>query len=323
MQHTVALREQSLRTTFAVSKRLSSVDIRVFLAVADQGGISAAARYLGLQKSFVSRELAAFEREVGARLFQRTTRRLRLTDAGTILLAYARRAVEELDNAEAALASLGEAPRGVLRVTLPYAFLRIILAPHLAQFQAQYPDLRIAFDPNTRNLDLVQEGVDLAIRIGDIAPTTMVAKLLGHVPMVLVAAPAYVKKHGMPARPEELSDHCLIESGPSVETKIWTLEGDAIAQCEIPVSPRVAVAEPGVLLDLAVGGLGIAVAPLIYAEPLLASGSLVRILPAFRRGVRPIHVIYPSRQLVAPKLRIFVDFINDCWRATNFSGREI
>jgi len=306
-----------------VGKKLSSFDIRVFLAVADQGGISAAARHLGLQKSFVSREVAAFEREVGARLFQRTTRRLSLTDAGTILLAYARRAVEELDNAESALASLSEAPRGVLRVTLPYAFLRIILAPYFAQFQAHYPELRIAFDPNTRNLDLVQEGVDVAIRIGDIAPTTMVAKLLGHVPMVLVAAPGYIKKHGMPGGPEELSTHSLIESGPSVEARIWKLEGDGIPQHDVPVSPRVAVAEPGVLLDLAVGGLGIAVAPLIYAEPLLASGSLVRVLPALRRGVRPIHVIYPSRQLVTPKLRVFVDFVNDCWRATSFSGREI
>lgn len=89
------------------------------------------------------------------------------------------------------------------------------------------------------------------------------------------------------------------------------------------MAPRVAVAEPGVLLDLAVGGLGIAVAPLIYAEPLLAAGSLVRILPKLRRGLRPIHVIYPSRQLVTPKLRVFVDFVDDCWRAAGFSGREI
>ena len=238
-----------------------------------------------------------------------------------LLLAYARRAVEELDNAESALASLSEAPRGILRVTLPYAFLRIILAPHLAQFQARYPDLRMAFDPSTRNLDLVQEGIDVAIRIGDIAPTTMVAKLLGYVPMVLVAAPDYIRTKGCPARPEELAAHCLIESGPSVETKIWKLEGDGIAPLDVPVSPRVAVAEPGVLLDLAVGGLGIAVAPLIYAGPLLACGSLVRVLPALRRGMRPIHVIYPSRKLVTPKLRIFVDFVDDCWRATRFSGR--
>lgn len=302
-----------------MAKKLSNVDVRLFVAVADQGGISAAARHLGLQKSFVSREVAALEREVGARLFQRTTRRLSLTDAGTILLAYARRAVEELDNAETALASLSETPRGVLRVTLPYAFLRIILAPHLAQFQAQFPDLRIAFDPNTRNLDLVQEGVDVAIRIGAITPTTMVAKLLGHVPMVLVASPGYATKHGLPGEAAELSRHCLIESGPSVETSVWRLEGDAIAPMDIPVAPRAAVAEPGVLLDLAVRGLGIAVAPLIYAEPLLASGSLVRVLPRLRRETRPVHVIYPSRQLVSPKLRVFVDFVGDCWRAASFS----
>lgn len=302
-----------------MGRKLSSFDVRLFLAVADQGGISAAARQLGLQKSFVSRELAAFERDVGARLFQRTTRRLSLTDAGTILLAYARRAVEELDNAESALASLSETPRGVLRVTLPYAFLRIILAPHLAEFQGRYPDLRIAFDPNTRNMDLVQEGVDVAIRIGDIVPTTMVAKPLGRVPMVLVASPGYVRKHGSPAGPEELSRHCLIESGPSVETKTWKLESDGVPPIEVPVAPRVAVAEPGVLLDLAVGALGIAVAPLIYAEPFIASGSLVHVLPALRRGTRPIHVIYPSRQLMTPKLRSFVDFVDDCWRSTNFS----
>lgn len=305
-----------------MEKKLSSFDIRLFLAVADQGGISAAARHLGLQKSFVSREIAAFERQVGARLFQRSTRRVTLTDAGTILLAYARRAVEELDNAESALASLSETPRGVLRVTLPYAFLRIILAPHLPAFQAQYPDLRIAFDPNTRNLDLIQEGVDVAIRIGDVAPTTLVARLLGHVPMVLVASPDYLKKQGLPRAAGELSGHCLIESGPSVETRSWRLEGDGVTPIEVPVSPRVAIAEPGVLLDLAARGLGIAVAPLIYAEPFLAAGTLALVLPGIRRGSRPIHVIYPSRQFVTPKLRVFIDFVGECWRAMEFSGRE-
>jgi DNA-binding transcriptional LysR family regulator len=168
--------------------KLSTLDLRMFAAVADLGGISAAARHLGRQKSTVSRDLALLEDRLGTRLVNRTTRHVSLTDAGELLAAHARRVVEEMEQAEAALSAMSDEPRGPLRLTAPYAFVRFVLAPQLAGFLARYPLIRLSIDPTTKVLDLVEEGLDLAIRIGDLPSSSLVARKLADVPLVLVAS---------------------------------------------------------------------------------------------------------------------------------------
>jgi DNA-binding transcriptional LysR family regulator len=295
--------------------KLSALDAQLFVAVADLGGISAAARQLGLQKSLVSRNLAALEARLGVRLVQRTTRKVSLTDAGQMLAGYARRVVEELDNAQAALESLSEAPRGELRVTAPYSFVRFVLTPYLATFEARHPGVRLSIDPTMRVLDLVQDGIDLAIRIGELPPSNQVARLLEVIPQVLVASPVYAQTQGLPAQPRELSRHSLIELGPDARVGQWKLYGPNEAPIEVPVAPRIAVADPALVLDLALQGAGIGVVPLRYAAPSLASGALLRVLPLHHRGKRPVHAVYPSRRLLTPKVRAFIDFTLECLAA--------
>lgn len=298
--------------------KLTALDLRTFAAIVDLGGISAAARKLGLQKSSVSRDLAALEARLGARLFQRTTRRIALTEAGEVLSAYAHRVVEELENAEAAVSALHDAPRGHLAVTAPYAFVRHILAPRLAAFHARFPDLRVSLVPTIRNLDLIEEGMDVAIRVGDLPSTSLIARRLAQTQVVLVASNHYARTHGLPLTPQQLNRHSLIDLRTTATESRWQMVGAAGEVVTCAVSPKLAIGEPSILLDLVEQGVGIGAVPYIYAADPITSGRIVRVLPGFHQGLRPIHAIYPSRRLLAPKVREFVDFTDQCLRGHSF-----
>jgi DNA-binding transcriptional LysR family regulator len=292
--------------------KLSTFDLRLFEAIVERGGISAAARQLGREKSTVSRDLAALEERLGVRLLHRTTRSVSPTEAGTILLAYARRVVEEIEHAEQALDALSDEPRGVLRVTAPYAIVRFVLAPRLQAFQDRYPDLSINLDSTTRVLDLVEQGIDVALRVGELPTSTLVARKLRDARVILVASPAYASARGLPSEPADLAGHRLIELGSAVDGREWKLFGPDGAAKSAPVTLRLAAADPGIVIDLALQGLGIACAPDLYGADPIAQGRLVRVLPGYDRGVRPVHAVYPSRRQLTPKVRAFVDFAAQC-----------
>lgn len=289
--------------------RFAANDLAIFAAIVDQGGVSAAARRLAMPKSSVSRALSALEEELGTRLLHRTTRQLSLTDAGTVLLGHARRIVEELDNAGAAVEALSDAPRGQLVVTAPYAIVRHRFAPRLAAFQARYPDLQLAIDPTIKVLDMVEAGIDVAIRIGELPDSSLVAKKLTDVPLVLVAAANWPGPR--PTDPEALSTLPVIDLAPRATATRWQLSGPT-GSVSVPVRPRLAIAEPSILLDLVEQGLGIGTAPALYAEPLIAAGRLRPVLPGWHRGTRPVHALYPSRKLLSPKVSAFIAFAADC-----------
>ena len=293
--------------------KLSALDMRAFAAIADLGGVSPAARQLGAAKSSVSRQLAALETRLGARLFERSTRRWRLTEAGETLAAYARRVDEEIGAAEAALEALSAAPRGRLVVSAPFSFVLKILNPRLAAFRALYPHVRLALVTEVRAADFFADGVDVAIRIGEVNGPNFVARRLGQAPLVLVAAPAYLAARGAPQKPADLSGHDLIElrtRGPGG----WTLTHETGEVAAVDAAPQLETPEPAVALDLALRGHGIAVAPLLYAAPGLEAGTLTRVLPQWRRGERAISAVYPSRAHLAPKLRVFIDFAAEAMR---------
>jgi DNA-binding transcriptional LysR family regulator len=289
--------------------KISTFDLRLFAAVVDHGGITAGARALNREKSTVSRELAALEERLGVRLLQRTTRSVSVTEAGEVFLAYARRVVEELENAERAIDSLSDEPRGLLRATVPYAFIRFVLAPRLQGFQDRYPELRIALDPTTRVVDLIEEGFDVAIRIGELPVSSLIARKLGTSEVVLVASKHYAKNHPLPQQLQDLKDHRLIDLSTNVSATEWQFISQDRHNMSLPVSPRMAIADPGVLLDMVVSDLGVGTIPMIYADAGIRSGALVRVLPDWSRGTRPVHAVYPSRRQLTPKVRVFLDFV--------------
>jgi DNA-binding transcriptional LysR family regulator len=299
--------------------KLSIPDLRMFAAVADLGGISAAARQLGRQKSTVSRDLTLLEERLGARLVNRTTRHLSLTDAGEVLAAHARRVVEEMEQAEAALSAMSDEPRGPLRLTAPYAIVRLVLAPHIPRFLARYPLIRLSIDPTTRVVDLVEEGIDLAIRTGELPFSSLVARKLADMPLILVASKAYAETTGLPETPAALLAHSLIDLQPGLTSRTWRLfEGGGTDGIETPVDPHMAIADPGIILDMVRQGAGIAPVPALYAASGLSSGALVHVLPGVTAGRRPIHALYPSRRLLAPKVRVFLDFAEACLKGLDW-----
>jgi DNA-binding transcriptional LysR family regulator len=290
---------------------LSSVDLRLFAAVAQTGGITAAARLLGLRKSAVSRDLMRLEETVGTRLLSRTTRKVSLTEAGRLLVAYADRVVEEMDAAAAALEAMREAPRGELRVSLPFAFARFVLIPELPRFRAAYPEVRLRLDASARIVDLVEEGFDAAIRVGELPISSLVARVLAASPLVLAASPGYLALRGRPAHPTDLDGHDLVDLAPNGPRDRWALtKAGAMAEAVL-VDPTLSVADPSLARDLVVEGLGIGVLPGLYLGSDLAAGRLCPVLPGWSLGAPPIHVVYPSRRSLPPKTRAFVDFVVD------------
>jgi len=289
--------------------KLSTADLRIFDAIADERGITAAARRLGLSKSAVSRELAAIEERLATRLVHRTTRRLSLTEAGQMLAPYARRIVAEMAEAEAAIEATRGAPRGSLRVSAPFSVLRFVLAPRLAEFRRRFPELRLALDASMLQVDLVQEGVDVAIRIGPLPSSSLVARRIALVPLVLVATPAYLAARGMPETPAALAGHDILNLRGDAAPETWRLEAEAGGTAEVTVVPAMAVHDPGLMLELCRQDLGIGPMPLLYAAEELRRGHLVRVLPGWRRALMPIHALYVSRRTLAPKVRAFVDFV--------------
>jgi len=286
----------------------------LFATIVDEGGLSAAARRLGVSKSSVSRELAGLESRLGLRLLQRTTRRLALTEAGELMLDHARRVADEIADAEAAIETLRAAPCGQLNITAPFAVVRFVLAPRLPAFLAAHPGLALAFVPTIDNLDLIESRIDVAIRIGALPDSSLVARRLIETPLILAAAPEYLAARGMPAEPDDLATHDVVLLGNRADPGRWALECAADGRVhETMVAPRLAINEPSVVLDLVRGGLGIGVLPMIYARAEIEAGRLVRVLPGWRRGARPIHALYPSRQQLTPKVRAFVDFAAACF----------
>ena len=302
--------------------KVSALDLRIFAVLVELGGFSAAARKLGQPKSTLSRQLAALETRLGARLFERSTRRLRLTESGEVLAAYARRIGEEIDNAEAALESLRERPRGLLVVSAPHSFVMHVLAPRLDLFRAACPEVRLSLIPTAQAADFFSDGVDLAIRVGEVGATSLIAKKLGEVPLIMVASPAYVARRGEPADPQELCAHSLIELRSRASPEGWTLTHETGAEAKVAVQPALATPEPAVALELAECGHGVAIAPRLYAAPKIAAGALLRVLPQWRRGERTIYAVYPSRRLLTPKLRAFLDFTAAAMQAVSRGERN-
>lgn len=286
-------------------------ELAAFVAVVEAGSFTAAADRLGAAKSAVSRRVSALEDRLGVQLMRRTTRRLNLTDTGRSFYEHSARILADLDEAEAAVLQEHGELRGTLRVALPLSFAVRHMSQPVAEFQRRHPRVRFDFDLNDRRVDLVQEGMDLAIRIGHLDDSTLIARRLFDARAVVCASPQYLAKHGTPRVPEDLESHrCLVYSNVATPGR-WRYRGPNDAEHEVDINVDTTATSGDFLRELAVQGRGIVLQPTFIACDSVCNGDLVPVLTDFEWPVTPAYAIYPPTRHLSYRVRAFIDFLAD------------
>jgi len=284
--------------------------LAIFVKVAERRSFVRAAADLGITQSGVSNAIKRLEDQVGTLLLVRTTRRVSLTEDGAAFFERCRQALAAIDEAERVLKRAQIKPTGTLRIDVPVAFGRIKLVPLLRAFQDAYPDVRLRLTFTDRYIDLIEEGVDVAVRFGALQDSSLIARRLTTTQFNAAAAPAYLAKHGKPRTPEDLIKHnCLaFASRDTRQTRHWrfTVEGK-----EITVEPRgtMSFSDGAALCEAAIDGCGIAQLHNYYLDTAFTRGTLVPILPGFKPAADPISLVYPQTRHLTPNVRAFVDFM--------------
>lgn len=292
------------------SKNLDPNDLVIFARVAELGSFSRAAERLAMPKSTVSRRVSELEQRVGERLLLRTTRRQTLTEFGQQLLEHARQVVAEVDAVHALSEHRQSAPGGRLRVSMPSDFANLLLVDVLAAFVQLHPGIQLELDLSPRRVDLLGEGFDLALRVGDLASDGLLAaRRLSELPTGLYASPSYLADHGNPRSPEELMQHRAVRlQAASGEPVSWTLtSGDARWEGLPP--GRVTANSPEFLIRILGAGAGIAAVPDDFAIEFVRNGTLQRVLPAWRLPSAVVSAVFPGRRLMPAKTRVFIDML--------------
>lgn len=294
-----------------------------FVAAADDRSFSAAARKLGLTPAAVSKSVARLEAGLGVRLFQRSTRSLSLTAEGERLYGQVSLPWTEIGNALAELRQGAGKPAGTLKLSLAPAVGRMVIVPLLEEFLRLYPDVVPDLYFENRQVDLIAEGFDVAIGGGIELTEGLIARELTRVRSVLAAAPSYLARSPAPATPDELVRHrgLLRRSIGTGRLMPWTLRNDAGGEVVAGVRPVAVLDDPEAIARAAACGMGVALLPMPHALPLLESGELVRVLPDWHAETRPLAIYYSSRKLVPAKVRVFVDFVVDRFRAQGHARR--
>jgi DNA-binding transcriptional LysR family regulator len=287
--------------------RLAS--IAAFNAVVEAGSFVRAAERLGTSTSTLSRQIAELEQHLGARLLNRTTRKLSLTEGGQAFYERAVQLLAELQEAEAVASSSAAAPRGTLRLTCSHAMGVQRIAPAIASFVARHPEVRFEVSVLDRIVDLVEEGYDLAIRIGRVGSDQLVARRLGAMRLLACAAPAYLETHGTPRKPADLADHAVLTYAYSPNPRVLRLTGRQGDHEDVRVSGPLHSNSGDLSVAAAVAGLGVAFEPDFMVESALATGELVRVLPGYESTPGEIWAVYPSRRHLSAKVRLFVDHL--------------
>jgi DNA-binding transcriptional LysR family regulator len=284
-------------------------EIVVFARVVETGSFTAAAQALGLPKSTVSRKIAQLEERLDARLLQRTTRKLSLTEIGKAYYERCQRIVSDIAAAEQLVADLQEAPRGLLRVTAPIDVGGVFLGSLVAEFVEKNAEIQVELVISDRVFDLVDERLDLAIRFGPLPDSTLVAKRLGTVTFLPVAGPSYVERRGSPATPDDLASHDLIAFMPVARMRTWTLVGPRGDRRDITHSARVVANSLFTVRDAVRAGGGVSLLPDFAIAKDLQNGRLVRVMPEWSGTAGELFAVYPSTRNLSPKLRAFLDFL--------------
>ncbi len=281
-------------------------DFDIFARVARTGNMSAAGREMGLSPAVVSKRISLLEERLGARLFQRTTRQLTLTETGE---GYFRRVIDILSlisEADDFVSRRNTNPRGQLKVTAPTSFSRFHLAPYLPEFLQTYPEIQLDLHLTDNFVDIIRDGFDLAIRIGELQDSSLVARKLSPDTRVIVAAPSYLEKHGTPKSLKDLDDHNCLSAGAQ---ESWSLEGPSGPQ-EVRVKGNIRSNSADLIREALIGGLGLGLRGTWEIGPELRAGKLKVVLPQYRGSTKmAIFAVYPSRDFMPAKVDVFLDFL--------------
>jgi DNA-binding transcriptional LysR family regulator len=283
--------------------------LQVFRHVADLNSFAEAGRRLGLSPAAISKNIAELEAHVGARLINRTTRRMSLTEEGRIYLEYVARGLDAFSEADQALCPIKTGPSGTLRVSAPMTVTLTRLSAAIPRFLSRYPELTLDLRLDDRRVDLIRDGFDLAIRGSDnLEDSSMIAKKLGSMPHVLCAAPSYFEAHGKPATPADLRSHNCVRFSLSGHADTWEFSKEGRTE-RVAIAARYSVTSSLAVRDALREGFGLSLMPYPYVENDLREGRLQSALEDWSTVETKLYAVYPSRQHLAPKIRVFLDFL--------------
>ena len=286
-------------------------DLYFFAAVVEHGGFSAAGRALGIPKSRLSKRVAQLEERLGVRLLQRTTRRFVVTEVGERFVIHCRAVLEEAQAAQDAVDELRAEPRGLVRLSCPVSLAQTVLAHVLPDFLAQYPKMQVRLMVSNRRVDVIGEGVDLALRVRSKLDTdaNLIMRSFGQTRTLLVASPSLLDNVGRPAKPDELAKLPALSMREHEGAQIWELLDASGKQVSVEVHARLICGEFAVLLESARRGMGVALLPEFVCAPAIANGELEVVLPEWSIPEGTMHFVYPSRRGMLPGVRALVDFL--------------
>ncbi|MBR0799785.1 LysR family transcriptional regulator [Bradyrhizobium jicamae] len=284
--------------------------MQAFVAVVDLQGFAPAARRLALSPSAVTRLIAALEERLGARLLQRTTRQVTLTDAGSRYLERARRILADVEEAEDAVEGERTRPEGRLVISAPFGFGRLHVSPVVSAYLKRYPDVGVDLRLSDHRINLVEDGVDLAVRIGHLPDSTLVARHVGEMRRIVVASPGYLKRRGEPGRPADLATHDTIVFGAMTAAPDWRFVEDG-REVRIAPSPRFTSNSSDAAIQYAEQDGGLTRVMFYQAAESLRAGRVRIVLAKFEQPAVPIHVVYPTTRLLSAKVRTFIDLVTE------------
>lgn len=286
-------------------------EMEAFIRVVDLGGFTDAARKMGVSKSAVSKHVSALEARLGARLLNRTTRRVSPTEIGLAYYDRASRVVADATEADAMASSMQSAPRGELRVSAPLSFGVRHMAPAIAAFLNEYPEVSARLSLDDRFVELVAEGFDLAIRVGALPDSSLKAKKLTETRMALIASPAYLHRMGRPESIDALAEHDLLHYSNLASGNVWRLRGPNGDERPIRAVGRLTVNNGDALLRAACDGLGVALSPAFICAEAVRDGRVVELLPDAAPAPLGVWAVHPAGRFPQPKLRVFIDFLTE------------
>ena len=282
-------------------------EMAIFVKVVEAQSFTGAANLLDLPKSTVSRKITQLEERLGVRLIQRTTRTLRLTETGTTYYERCSQIMGHIEDANITVTQMQEKPTGTLRITAPVLFGEYILSDLVSTFMKEHPQLDIEIVLSDTCIDLIQEGIDLAFRVGNLADSTLIARRLGQVQAIVCATPEYLERHGKPEHPSDLKDHRCVAMPSFTHWSFFGPEGEV----DVTIRPNLVINDFNAIQKSVLSGCGISAIPAILCADKIEEGKLVPLLCPWRFRKSDIHAVYPSNRHLATKVRTFVDYTFD------------
>jgi len=289
--------------------------MEVFRRVVEASSFSAVARETNMSQSTVSKHVAALEERLDAKLLNRSTRSLNLTEAGNEYYHYCVRILNDFNEAEASVGKGKIKPTGTLRLSASAAFGKVFIIPFMNDFLSRYPDIDCDLIFNDHYIDLVKEGIDLAIRVGPLSDSTLIARKIGMSARVVVASPGYLVEHGRPKKPVDLLKHdCLLYSQQK-SPDLWFFHSTQVGDETVRVNSRLKASSPEVVVDAALADMGIAIVCEWYVREYIKQGKLKVILPDYKPTPHEVHAVYPERRFVPQKVKRVIECLRDSFEA--------